>query len=141
MRVRPRARLMAVGIPTATMADIAFLLIIFFMVTTAYSLDRSPMQLPRTVEQTPVARDAAVIAVQADGSVRFSAGDAPTAAVPSAEALDAAIRAAVASDSGRQFVIKADRNVRYRVVDGILERLRRAGARNVALLTRPEARL
>ncbi len=140
MRVKPKARLMAVGIPTATMADIAFLLIIFFMVTTAYSLDRTPLELPATVEQTPVSREAAVIAVQRDGSVRFSPGGVPTETVASPEALATSIRAAVAADRGRQFVIKADRAARYQAVDGVLELLRQAGARNVALLTRPEAR-
>ena len=131
---------MAVGIPTATMADIAFLLIIFFMVTTAYSLDRTAVALPSTVEQTPVSREAAVVVVQRDGSIRFSAGEAPTEVVASPEALTAAIHGVVSADVGRQFVIKADREARYRVVDGILELLRQAGARNVALLTRPEAR-
>jgi biopolymer transport protein ExbD len=33
------------------------------------------------------------------------------------------------------FVVKADRRVRYRVIDGVLERLRLAGAENVALLS------
>ncbi|HEX7018905.1 MAG TPA: biopolymer transporter ExbD, partial [Gemmatimonadaceae bacterium] len=33
------------------------------------------------------------------------------------------------------FVIKADRRVKYRVIDAVLERLRAAGAENVALLS------
>lgn len=36
MRLKRSKRTLAAVIPTATMADIAFLLIIFFMVTTAY---------------------------------------------------------------------------------------------------------
>ena len=48
-------------IPTATMADIAFLLIIFFMVTTAYSLDRTALELPQTAEQQQSPKGAALI--------------------------------------------------------------------------------
>jgi biopolymer transport protein ExbD len=55
MRIRRQQRLTAV-IPTASMADIAFLLIIFFMVTTAYSIDRTLVELPQTHEQQQVSK-------------------------------------------------------------------------------------
>ena len=35
-------------IPTASMADIAFLLIIFFMLTITYVVDQAEVALPRT---------------------------------------------------------------------------------------------
>ena len=43
-------------IPTASMADIAFLLIVFFMVTTTISVDRTTVQLPTSMErgETPL---------------------------------------------------------------------------------------
>jgi biopolymer transport protein ExbD len=41
-------------IPTASMADIAFLLIVFFMVTSVFSVTRGlEFQLPKNDEQTP----------------------------------------------------------------------------------------
>ena len=54
---------MGAGIPTATMADIAFLLIIFFMVTTAFTLDHTPMELPETEQQQQTIKGSAVISI------------------------------------------------------------------------------
>ena len=137
MRVR-RDRVLAAAIPTATMADIAFLLIIFFMVTTAYSLDRAPIELPRTVAQQPTEKGAAVISITRDGTLRFSAGESDTEIVPDVAALGAAVRAVTVNNSLHQFIIKADREVEYQMIDAVLEQLRQAGAENVALLSRPE---
>jgi biopolymer transport protein ExbD len=134
---RPRQSLASV-IPTATMADIAFLLIIFFMVTTAYSLDRTPMELPETREQQQTAKGSALIAITADEAIRFSEGEADTAQVDGLDGLDAAIRGVTARNRLHPFVIKADRRVKYRVIDAVLERLRLAGAENVTLLSQGE---
>ena len=41
-------------IPTASMADIAFLLIVFFMVTTTITVDRTPVELPTSLERVEV---------------------------------------------------------------------------------------
>jgi biopolymer transport protein ExbD len=42
----------------------------------------------------------------------------------------------------KQFVVKADRMVRYQLVDKVLDELRRNGAKNIGLLTaqRPPTR-
>ena len=45
MRLKREAKAGAI-IPTASMADIAFLLIIFFMVTTVHEVDRTSVNLP-----------------------------------------------------------------------------------------------
>ena len=96
-------------IPTASMADIAFLLIIFFMVTTAYSIDRTPMELPSTHEQQQAAKGAAVVAITADDQIRFSAGEADTEPVNGREGLDARVREVIAANRLHPFSIKADR--------------------------------
>ena len=138
MRLQRPPRPLAPAIPTATMADIAFLLIIFFMVTTAFSLDRTPMELPETREQQQVPKGAAVIAITRDAAFRFSAGEQDTLPIAGPEELGSAIRSVAAGNSLHPFVIKADRNLPYRVIDRVLEQLRQAGAENVALLSRGE---
>ena len=128
-------------IPTATMADIAFLLIIFFMVTTAYSLDRTSLELPQTEEQQQAPKGAALIVITPDERVLFSAGESDTQPIGGLENLPAAIRGVTASNRLHPFTVKADRAVKYRVIDAVLEQLRAAGAENVTLLSRGERRL
>jgi biopolymer transport protein ExbD len=139
MRVIRPSRPLVAAIPTASMADIAFLLIIFFMVTTAYSLDQTPMELPQTREQEQAAKGAAIIAITRDGAFLFSPGEQDTQPVDGIGGLAQAIRQVTAANTLHPFTIKADREVPYRVIDQVLEQLRSAGAQNVTLLSRGEA--
>lgn len=141
MRLKRSRRTMTAVIPTASMADIAFLLIIFFMVTTAYSLDRTPMELPHTEQQEQTAKGAAIIAITEDETYRFSPGEEDTQLVGGIDGLATAIRGVTAANRMHPFVIKADRRVKYRVIDQVLEQLRSAGAENVTLLSRGETGL
>jgi len=140
MRIRRSRRTLGAVIPTATMADIAFLLIIFFMVTTAFTLDHTPMELPETEQQQQTAKGAALISITREGEYRFSAGEADTHLVDGIEGLAAEIRAVTAVNSLHPFIIKADRNVRYQVIDQVLEQLRSAHAQDITLLSRGEGR-
>ena len=138
MHIRRSKRTLGAAIPTASMADIAFLLIIFFMVTTAFSLDRTPLELPQTKEQQQTAKGAAIISITRDGEIRFSAGEEDTRRLAGIEALAAEVRAVTATNQMHPFLIKADRNVPYRVIDQVLMELRGARAQDVALLSRGE---
>ena len=53
----------AASIPTASMADIAFLLIIFFMVTTVFDVDKTSVKLPISFDRAEVPRGAGVIVI------------------------------------------------------------------------------
>src|ERR687895_462674 len=120
MRISRPVRPLVAAIPTASMADIAFLLIIFFMVTTAYSLDRTPMDLPATQEQQQSAKGAAVIAITADDQMRFSAGAEDTKPVTGLDELIARVRVVTAGNKTHPFTIKADRRTKYRTIDAVL---------------------
>ena len=138
MHLRRSKRSLAAVIPTASMADIAFLLIIFFMVTTAFSLDRTPMELPETAQQEQTTKGAAIISITEDGTFRFSEGKEDARPVDGIGGLAEAIRGVTAANRLHPFVIKADRRVKYRVIDQVLEQLRSAGAEDVTLLSRGE---
>jgi biopolymer transport protein ExbD len=56
-------------IPTASMADIAFLLIIFFMVSSVFPVDKTQMDLPATYEVKDYNEDSAVIAISTENLV------------------------------------------------------------------------
>ena len=138
MRLHRSKRSLVAVIPTASMADIAFLLIIFFMVTTAFSLDRTPMELPETAQQEQTAKGAAIISVTEDGMFRFSEGTEDARPVDGIGGLAEAIRGVTAANRLHPFIIKADRRVKYGVIDQVLEQLRSAGAEDVTLLSRGE---
>jgi len=138
MRLKRSKQSLVAVIPTASMADIAFLLIIFFMVTTAFSLDRTPMELPETEQQEQTAKGAAIISITEDETYRFSAGNEDARPVDGIGGLAEAIRGVTAANRLHPFIIKADRRVKYRVIDQVLEQLRSAGAEDVTLLSRGE---
>jgi biopolymer transport protein ExbD len=137
LQIQRRRRPFQAVIPTAMMADIAFLLIIFFMITTVFTLDRTALDLPQTREQQEAGRDAAIIVITPEETFRFSAGEEDTEPVESIEMLSIGIRAVTASNTFHPFTVKADRNVRYRTIDAVLEQLRLAGAQNITLLSEP----
>ena len=138
MGLKRSKRSLAAVIPTASMADIAFLLIIFFMVTTAFSLDRTPMELPETAQQEQTTKGAAIISITEDGTFRFSEGTEDARPVDGIGGLAEAIRGVTAANRLHPFILKADRRVKYGVIDQVLEQLRSAGAEDVTLLSRGE---
>ncbi len=125
-------------IPTASMADIAFLLIVFFMVTMTITVDRTEVQLPTSLQRTEVAKGAAVIAIAVDGVIHFSNGEEDSRVINVQDILPSAAFI-MSKDSLKYFLIKADGNVEYRYIDQVMEQLRQASVRNIAMLTLQEA--
>lgn len=124
-------------IPTASMADIAFLLIVFFMVTTNLTVDRTRVTLPTSMERTEVPKDAAVIAVEESGVVHFSDGEEQSRVINMNDILPAAAFV-MEKNSLKYFIVKADGAARYEFVDQVMEQLRQANVRNIAMLTGQE---
>ncbi len=122
-------------VPTASMADIAFLLIIFFMLTTSFSPDRTSVALPSSERRAEVDQNPAIVAITPDGTVAFSDGERISVQVVNMDDLQQQAEAVVDEIPDKEFVIKADRSVRYEAVDGALEALRQAGVRKIGLLT------
>ena len=122
-------------IPTASMADIAFLLIIFFMLTTSFSPERTSVSLPESEIRTEVSKDAAIVAISSQGEISFTDGDQPAFPLVNIAELGQYVKTLVAAIPRKEFLIKADRDVRYQLVDGVLEQLRTNGARRIGLLT------
>lgn len=134
MRLRNRFRDDAEPVPTAPMADITFLLIIFFMVSTVFDVSRGiRLRLPTTVTQQRISDRAVTVAIDAAEAVyvdgeRIELGG-----------LGAAVRGRLEARPEGYVLIKSDEGVRYRRVVAVLDELRLAGIADIALPTAPAA--
>ena len=134
--MRYRVQRIAPMVPTASMADIAFLLIIFFMLTTSFSPERTNVALPASMIQTKVTDGAAIVAIQDTGELWFTDGEQESEPMNSAEDVGQRAAAIVQLAPAKEFLIKADRNVAFQAVDEVMEALRNNEVRNIGLLTR-----
>ena len=122
-------------IPTATMADIVFLLIIFFIVTYTIEVDKARVELPRTLVREEVPREAAYVSVDQDGVIRVSAGKESSVPVPSFEEVSSFAADVVSRSQQQSFVIKADAKTRYQVIDRVIDALKQARVQTIYLLS------
>ena len=72
-------------IPTASMADIAFLLIIFFMVTTVHEVDRTSVNLPLAKSREEAEKGSAIVVLAKNkyGEIQYKFSDGTNMSAPS----------------------------------------------------------
>jgi biopolymer transport protein ExbD len=125
-------------IPTGSMADIAFLLIIFFMVTTVHEVDRTSVNLPLAKSRTEAEKGSAIVVLAKDkfGEIyyKFSDGENMSHVVNGPQDIYHEASAITYRDSTTQFILKAEDTVQFEKVDELLDTLRKADAQNVLLL-------
>ncbi len=122
-------------IPTASMADIAFLLIVFFMITTVFQVDKTVLTLPSSIVRSEVVKGSAFIVVTEDGYIKVSDGKEDTHPIDASDVLSFAVDL-MSKDPEHHVVIKADRHVKWHVIDKILEQLEQAKVKNIQFLTK-----
>jgi len=130
-----RIRKVDAVIPTASMADIAFLLIIFFMLTTSFSPVKMSVDLAEAANREEVEKNSAIMAIGPNGDIEISNGLQPGNKINNLEELDIFIKEVLAEDPTKQFIIKADKNIRYNLFNAVYEKLRINNCRRIALLT------
>ena len=133
MKARYYVSPVAPQVPTGSMADIAFLLVIFFMLTTSFSPERTSVELPDSQIRTEVSKNAAIVAITQDGILKFTDGERPSFTISESE-LGKLASEIIGFMPGKEFVIKADRSVRYEHVDKVLEQLRLNGECNQCII-------
>lgn len=118
------------AVPMSSMADIAFLLIIFFMLTTVFAVDSGiVIELPDTEVRESVPTREVVISVTKEGEV-FADGQKM-----GLEKIGPYITSKRTANPSRPVVVKSDRNVNYGIVADVMDELLKAGVRDVALPT------
>ena len=120
-------------IPTASMADITFLLIIFFMVGTVFNVERGiEMQLPQSTVQQDVPEENVIISIDKDEVLYLDGEEIDIAN------LGRAALAKVTEIPEAYILVKCDQGVRYKAVIDVLDELLLVGITNIALPTEEE---
>ncbi|HMA76536.1 MAG TPA: biopolymer transporter ExbD [Candidatus Krumholzibacteriaceae bacterium] len=118
-------------IPTGSMADIIFLLLIFFMVTTIFKMESGlPITLPRAESGGELQRER-LITVWADRYNRISINDK----LMRVDDIDKVVGAKLEENSNLIVAFKVDRIAKYRLVSDIIEQLKHANAINVTFVS------
>jgi biopolymer transport protein ExbD len=136
--VRGRQRKTGAAIFTASMADIVFLLIVFFVLTYNVEHDRTRVQLPKTMVRIEVPKEAAIISIDTPENrqvIRVSTGEEMSLPVSSDEEIITFASNVIAENPEKQFIIKADADVEYSRVDAVLDALKQAKAKEIFLLS------
>lgn len=125
-------------IPTASMADIAFLLIIFFMVTISFEVDKTQVLLPKTSIRLEIPKKAAYVSVTEQGLIKVSDGEEISVPVSGVEDVLSFANEVIASDPSKPFVLKADSKTPYATVDRVIDGLKQAKVEIIYLLSEQE---
>lgn len=143
----PRPRSIPVTIPATALADLALLLVLYFVLTTTYDADRLRLQLPASPSEAAaeIGTPCVVVARPTDPSLggfryRWFDGSSSTREVRDSEELWLEVSRLADRDPQATVVFKADASVAWSEVEEVLEVIHEAGVRDVLLWTRPIAR-
>lgn len=122
-------------IPTGPMADISFLLVIFFMVTTVFVVYRGfHVNLPAAehIDQLKSRRNVVSIWISPEGNMMVDEYTADLSSVAGIvhEKLQANPRIVV--------LVKSDKDTPYRMISGVIEELKKANALRVSFIAKKE---
>ncbi len=136
--IRGRKRESAAQIFTASMADIVFLLIVFFVLTYKVEVDRTKMTLPDTWIRVKIPEKAAVVSIappEQGSIIRVSTGEEMSLPVSTDEEIVTFASTEVARNPNKEFIVKADQNVPYERVDAVLDALKQSKVKYIFLLS------
>ena len=122
-------------IPSASMADIAFLLLIFFLVTTVFPTDRGrALVLPEEAEIVPVSpKNILHIIIQPTGIVDLKRGESPQVQQVRPTDIESIWRQAVANNPNLIAAVKTHPDASYKFMIDVLDALQLAGATRISL--------
>ena len=115
-------------IPMASMADIAFLLIIFFLLTSTFVRDTGlNIKLPKADTSQQLPKKAVTVQIDRDGQIRLNGRPVRP------NQFQQALAAALAETSLKKVNVRADEDVPYGRVFSVVDIARLEGARTTAL--------
>ena len=122
-------------IPTASMADIAFLLLIFFLVTTTFPKDKGlAVVLPERGETVAVSQKNILhILIRVDGIVTVKRGESTSEQQVRPDDIEAIWRQDVAQNPNLIAAVKTHPDAPHRFMIDVLDALQTAGAERISL--------
>lgn len=122
-------------IPSSSMADIAFLLLIFFLVTTTFPKDKGlAILLPESESEVEVSqRNILHIIVTPTGAVNIRRGESQQEQTVRPDDVESIWRQDVAQNENLIAAVKTDPNTPYRFMIDVLDALQSAGAERISL--------
>ena len=122
-------------IPTSSMADIAFLLLVFFLVTTVFDEERGlPIVLPEAQEEVEVSQKNVLhLTVLEDGTVEVKRGESSSVQRVPARDIGGIWRLAFQQNENLIAAVKTAPNSPYRNMVAVLDQLQSAGAQRISL--------
>jgi biopolymer transport protein ExbD len=122
-------------IPTASMADIAFLLLVFFLTTTVFNEEKGlPIVLPEESEEQDVsAKNIIFFIVRPDGSVVVRRGESDQEQVVAYNQIESILRTELAANENLIAAIKTDPAAPYKHMINVLDEVKLAGADRISL--------
>ena len=122
-------------VPSSSMADIAFLLLIFFLVTTTFPKDKGlAIVLPEEGGEVQVAATNILhIIIQANGVVQIKRGESQQVQLTPANGVEAIWRQDVSENPNLIAAVKTHPEAPYRFMVDVLDALHTAGAERISL--------
>ncbi len=123
-------------IPTASMADIAFLLLIFFLTTTVFEEEKGlPIVLPEaTAAEVEVSQSNIIhFLVREDGAVAIRRGESQAEQVVAYSEIEGIMRQEIANNPSIIAAVKTAPNSPYRHMINVLDELQSAAAQRISL--------
>lgn len=116
-------------IPTASLADIAFLVLIFFLVSSTIDVDKGiGLVLPAKGQETKIReKNISNLLINAQGEVLL---DNEIVAIPMIKTV---VREKLAQNEKLIISLKTDRETEYQVYIKVLDQLKQAGAKRISL--------
>ena len=122
-------------VPTSSMADIAFLLLIFFLVTTVFPKDSGlAVVLPESADEVQVSqRNILHLSVLPNGLVDVKRGESTQVQQVRANDVEAIWRQGATENPNLIAAVKTHPNAPYRFMVDVLDALQSAGAERISL--------
>lgn len=133
-----RRRVIPVEIPTASMADVAFLLIIFFLVASFYSVTRGiQFSLPKHDEAALTAKPEAAVLIEIASNSALTVDSRRMALAD----LKGYIGPKLQRNPTKSVILQTALEAPYQAMTDVFDELRQIGVRNLVIPTSTELRL